>query len=285
MNGSASRAEQAVKRTALIRIALAIAKNTNWLVFPCLETKAPATAHGFKDASRDPDVIQRMFAQPRAALIGVPTGAVSGFDVLDIDVKDGSLGPKWLQAAETKLPPTRRYATRSGGCHLLFRHHPRAKQSAGAITRGIDTRANGGFIVFWFAHGFECLDHAPITDWPDWLLDVLNRKQTSPPSPIPTKPREPREPMKNPSGLASHLLARVASASQGNRHKTLRDIGLTIGGLLTELEWSHDTAAFHLERAIQFAGGDQVDPRNYRPTIQWALTNGAAKPLNLRDRS
>jgi len=58
-------------------------------VFPCSPArKRPFTDHGFKDATTDAGKIKAFWKQwPRAA-IGMPTGAVSGLLVVDIDAKD-----------------------------------------------------------------------------------------------------------------------------------------------------------------------------------------------------
>lgn len=56
-------------------------------VFPLKpRTKIPLGAfvsHGFKDASRDPEIIRKWWCQCRSANIGIATG--SGFFVLDLD--------------------------------------------------------------------------------------------------------------------------------------------------------------------------------------------------------
>src|SRR5262245_2554003 len=57
-------------------------------VFPCKRAdKSPLTRHGFNDASTDPEQIREWWTQWPNAMIGMPTGAVSGIDVLDLDVK------------------------------------------------------------------------------------------------------------------------------------------------------------------------------------------------------
>src|ERR1700728_2540553 len=60
-------------------------------VFPCRECepgrKRPYTGRGFHDATRDSGIIKAWWRQWPAALIGMPTGRVSGRWVLDIDVK------------------------------------------------------------------------------------------------------------------------------------------------------------------------------------------------------
>src|SRR5215469_7964191 len=56
-------------------------------IFPCDLAKHPLTAHGFKDARRGAD-------WKGWPLVGFPTGAVSGIDVLDIDPR----GRDWYDA-------------------------------------------------------------------------------------------------------------------------------------------------------------------------------------------
>jgi len=64
--------------------ALAYAKR--WPVFPCKEgSKTPATPHGFKNATRDPEAIRRHWQRNPRFNIGIPTGAESGLVALDLD--------------------------------------------------------------------------------------------------------------------------------------------------------------------------------------------------------
>ena len=79
-----------------------------WPVFPCGERrKHPLTQRGFLDASRDPSVIEAWSCRWPEANIGLPTGAVSNFDALDIDPRhrgDESLAK--LEAEHGPLPRT-----------------------------------------------------------------------------------------------------------------------------------------------------------------------------------
>ena len=69
-------------------------------VFPCRNEpadpnqhkKRPLTKHGFKDAKTDADTIRRWWNCWPSALIGMPTGAVTGIAVLDLDQKNGKDG-------------------------------------------------------------------------------------------------------------------------------------------------------------------------------------------------
>ena len=97
-------------------------------VFPCRPDKKPYTRHGFKDASNNSEQIKAWWAQYPDAMIGVPTGAASGFWVLDVDAaKEGETADGYasLLALLTKygpLPPTRTHSTAGGGTHYLFRY-------------------------------------------------------------------------------------------------------------------------------------------------------------------
>ena len=126
-------------------------------IFPCNLAKEPLTAHGFKDAKRG----AKWKAWP---LVGFPTGAKSGFDVLDIDPS----GREWFDANYDALPTTRVHETQRG-LHLLFKHAKGLGCSSGKIAEGIDVRADGGYAIWWPSTG-RPIEDAPICEWPDWLL-------------------------------------------------------------------------------------------------------------------
>jgi hypothetical protein len=124
--------------------------------FPCNEEKRPRVAHGFKNARR---------ADWQSPLVGVPTGAASGLDVLDIDPE----GRGWYEANFSALPLTQAHETQRGGLHLLFRHAEGLRCSAGRIAAGVDVRADGGYVVWWPRQGLPA-EQWPICEWPGWLL-------------------------------------------------------------------------------------------------------------------
>ena len=148
--------------------------------FPCTASKQPACKHGFHDAETDSTALRNLWARSPGELIGVSTGEASGIDVLDIDPKHDEASD-WCKANQERFPNTRAHKTRSGGVHLLFRHKHGLRCSAGRIARGIDVRANGGYIIWWPATGLPVLRTAPLTDWPHWLLDDLVRSLEPPP--------------------------------------------------------------------------------------------------------
>jgi putative DNA primase/helicase len=126
-----------------------------WPIFPCRERqpgrKRPYTLHGFHDASRDPDTVTKWWGDcwPEA-LIGLPTGQVSGVVVLDVDTKnDAANGFDTLEdLGRSTLPETPMAHTPSGGEHVYYEAGDRElKNSAGLIGPGLDVRATGGYVI------------------------------------------------------------------------------------------------------------------------------------------
>jgi hypothetical protein len=131
--------------TGGVRAALAVA--ATYPVFPCdPNTKRPLTQHGFQEATRERAQIERWWRAYPHALIGVPTGAASGLLAIDIDPKAGD----WFQANKHKLGRYRLHQTRRGK-HLLYRFVPGVTNSTQVA--GIDVRGEGGYIIYWPAHG------------------------------------------------------------------------------------------------------------------------------------
>jgi hypothetical protein len=121
-------------------------------VFPCRPDKAPLTAHGFKDATRDPEQVRGWSMQNPGCMWGMPTGEESGFLVLDVDRKNGVDGNEALAALVAKhgpLPETAEALTPSGGRHLYFAQPTgiKTKSSAGSLGAGLDVRGDGGYVV------------------------------------------------------------------------------------------------------------------------------------------
>jgi hypothetical protein len=138
-------------------------------VFPCRD-KRPICPHSFNDASADPAAIAELFLRYPGTQIGVVTGEVNGFDCLDIDPRSG--GDKFFHQNRGLIPATRTHETPSGGFHLLFRHAPGLRCSTSKIARGIDVKANGGFIIWHPASLYRVLCEGPLAKWPDWLLEL-----------------------------------------------------------------------------------------------------------------
>ncbi len=130
-------------------------------VFPCDGDKRPRTQHGFHDASADESTVARWWDLWPQSLVGMPTGAPSGLVVLDIDpdsLTDTSRA--WLEQHAELLLATRVHHTRRGGRHYVF-YAPAGVQTRscaavavdGQRLEGIDVRADGGYVIWWPAHG------------------------------------------------------------------------------------------------------------------------------------
>jgi hypothetical protein len=117
-------------------------------VFPCAADKRPTCPHGFKDASNDPTVVKALWRNHPGPLIGVPTGTASGIFVLDVDSAKHESAAEWLDRQAPYLPDTRHHRTQSGGLHLLFRHRSGLRSSVSRLARGVDTRGEGGCIIW-----------------------------------------------------------------------------------------------------------------------------------------
>lgn len=154
----------------MITKALALATH-GLTTFPCLDTKAPACPGGFKAASKDKSAIRELWRRYPGPLIGVPTGSMNGFDVLDVDPRHG--GDAWLEQHSLRLPPTRVHVTRSGGRHLLFHHLAGVRNSAGRIDPGVDVRGDGGYVVWWPAAGLRVERSGLLAGWPSWLRPLI----------------------------------------------------------------------------------------------------------------
>ena len=148
-------------------------------IFPCKnmpghdDDKKPLTAHGFKDATIDPDVVHVWWTTHRDALIGVPTG--DKFIVIDGDLEHDD-AQQWLADNRDRLPLTRTHRTRSGGLHFLFAPNEKIKCTTSRLGPHIDTRGNGGYIIWWPACGLEVLHGDVLTPVPDWIVETLNPK-------------------------------------------------------------------------------------------------------------
>jgi hypothetical protein len=153
-----------------------------YAVFPCRPNKRPCTRNGFHDAVLDRAAIESLWARYPGELVGVATGTMSGVAVLDVDAKHHE-ARQWWAGHRERLLPTRVHRTRSGGLHLLYRHREGLRNSAGLIARGVDVRADGGYVIWWPSAGCRVLADGGIKSWPQWL-DALLKPPLPAPLPI-----------------------------------------------------------------------------------------------------
>lgn len=176
-------------------------------VFPVNRAKEPLTPHGFKDASTDAETIKAWWNEHPDAGVAVPTGAVSGLVVVDLDPRNGC--ETTLQKIEREhgaFPVTVTSRTGGGGSHLFYRHPGggiRIKSGNGALGEGVDLKADGGYVVAppsghesggWYSWIMgHSIDERGFTPVPEWIV-VLRRDRaktstdTKPVAPAPTAP-------------------------------------------------------------------------------------------------
>ena len=214
-----------------------------YAVFPCKPgTSRPETKHGFKDASLDPEQIERWWSQNPRANIGLPT---AGLVVVDIDGPDNPWpGPE--RAHELSVGPMA--TTPSGGSHRIFRQSDGAgwRCTQSVLAPHVDTRANGGYIVvppstrpdgdYRWVPGMELEPVDQLPEPPAWLVTLLNettekpkrpdkQRSTASASPPPTIPSTANT---IPIGQRNATLARLAGA--------MRRVGMSQSEILAALE-------------------------------------------------
>jgi len=121
-------------------------------IFPCVrDGKRPLTPAGFNDASSDIDQVSAWWARWPGANLGMPTGSVSGVDVVDIDVAQAISGFDAFEragAAGLVEGDLARVRTPSGGMHVYFPASvDRPQRCWQAAAAHIDFRGNGGYVV------------------------------------------------------------------------------------------------------------------------------------------
>ena len=114
--------------------------------------KRPLTAHGVKDATMDPVIVQSWWDKWENANIGIATGQVSGgLCVIDMDVDEnkGLDGWRTLRDWQDKhgiIAPSWLCKTGRGGYHYYFLSNEPI-QNRVAVIPGVDVRGDGGYVV------------------------------------------------------------------------------------------------------------------------------------------
>jgi hypothetical protein len=218
-----------------LQFALWLAENKHIPCFPCREDKRPACPHGFKDASADPKVVWELWRDYPGVLVGVPTG--EKVVVLDLDFKHPE-AQAWYH--ETPLPVTRTHVTRSGGRHLLFAPHPSIKNSTSKIAKGVDTRGEGGYIIWWPQLRLEVMHGNVLAQVPEIILVAFAAPPQPEPRPftgIPYHGNGSRE------AAVRGILTAVAGAQEGERNNLLNWGGWTLRSMINSGELDYSSGA------------------------------------------
>ena len=140
--------EHAMTDDPTLRQALAYARR-GWPVFPCQPgQKVPATPHGYRDATTDPEQITGWFSRHPDCNLAIATGA-PGPDVLDIDVHgpagNGYAALVRLHCAGLLEGAYGYVRTPSGGLHIYFTGT--AQRSGHLAAHHLDFRSAGGYVL------------------------------------------------------------------------------------------------------------------------------------------
>lgn len=224
--------------------------------FPCSGNKRPTCPNGYKDATVDQEKLIELWGKSPGELIGVPTGARWGVDVLDVDPQNG--GDEWRAAFANVIPITRTHLTRNNGYHFLFKHHDGIRNSAGKIAPGVDVRGEGGYIIWWPAKDLPTVNEERIAEWPQWLLDIL-----LPNSP---KPQQWQGPARYTNRTVEEMLMRsminLMSAPAGTRNDQLNREAYILGKMLQRGEIDPLHLAVALSQAALVVGLDRSEVIN-----------------------
>jgi hypothetical protein len=121
-------------------------------IFPCVPGgKRPLTPRGFHDATADTHRVVSWWRRWPGANIGLPTGATSGVEVVDVDRKAGRSGFSSFEQARRAgllggwLALVR---TPSGGIHAYYpANRARRQPSWQAASARVDFRGEGGYVI------------------------------------------------------------------------------------------------------------------------------------------
>lgn len=198
-------------------------------MFPCIAGgKRPLTAHGFRDASSAPGVIDSWWRRHPDANIGVPTGPLGGIDVVDVDVHSSGSGfTAFGQARDAGLVEGWAWQVRtpSGGMHAYFLRSGGKEQRSWQLPgKHVDFRGDGGYIVVppsrvvgpdGVSRGYLLV---AVTDHPQpWPIDASGLRQfLDPPQPERARAGAPAVCVR-----PGNLAAWVASRPEGGRNSAL----------------------------------------------------------------
>ena len=156
--------------------------------------KHPVLKGGHKNATCDRQQIITWWNQHPRANIGVPTGAASGWYVVDVDQKNQGIDNyvRFIAQYKDQIPEaTLKAHTGGGGFHLIYTQ-PASGQAVGSGTNigrleGIDFRGDGGYIVvppslhfnqkrYGWSKGFSFEDHSELNrlrPLPTMIIDLI----------------------------------------------------------------------------------------------------------------
>lgn len=118
------------------------------------EAKKPYEGtRGFKDATTNPEVIRKGLEQWPDSYLAVRTGSASKLTMVDFD---GELGESFRLSRDDWGNP-RIHKTKRGHHYVYFTARRSFQCTGSTIAPKVDTRGDGGYMIWWPAHGLAVL--------------------------------------------------------------------------------------------------------------------------------
>lgn len=256
--------DHADSASSTLRAALTLAEEHGIPVFPCRVDKRPYTAHGFQEASCNIEQIVEWWTRWPDAFVGVPTGRPSHLVVIDVDPD----GAGWYRQHANELGCGRVHRTHRGH-HLLYcMPEIEVRNSASKIAGGVDVRGEGGYVVWWPAHGLQATGSLEdLTEPPQWLLELIEKDAPK------TNGHDHPDAHLIPKGRRNEYLSREAYRSR-KQGATVEQITETLRVLnrIRLAEPLNDEELRGIARGKQQVSPDEAPPRWEPPAV---VTYGA----------
>ena len=181
-------------KNKMLTSVIGYAAERGWWVFPApmgekKSHKAAANSGGRKwGMTRDLAEIEADWNKWPDANVGLPTGEVNGFFVVEADTEeghgvDGIAALAELEKNHGPLPKTLMAESPSGSIHYYFKHpggDTKIKNSASEIASGVDVRGDGGMVIAPPSvrkdGEYRWLNDNPIVDAPEWLIELVKKQ-------------------------------------------------------------------------------------------------------------
>ena len=247
--------------------------------FTPLRGKVP-TRRAWTKAPRE--TLEEALVWAAAGNVGLRTGKASGVFVIDVDPGG--------DAAALDLPPTVTAMTGRGGTHLYFVHPGHLGNSAGRLGPHIDTRGDGGQVVFpGSIHPDTGASYEWVAGSEPWTAAlaalpaaVLKRLKPSPARPA-TSTSRPSAVLIPAYAMAAWRgeQAAVRAAPVGERNATLNTAALKLGQLVGAGALARQDVEVALRDAARDVG---LEDREIAATIRSGIEAGIADPRQATPR-
>ncbi len=240
--------------------------------------KRPLTQQGFKNATADPQQIERWWRGEPEANIGLPLAA-NGMCAVDLDGPEGENSMwEWMDELGVCSPGT--VTAKTGrGRHFYFQlPEGRIGRSSPGVKPGLDLRCRGYLVAPPSVHAsgrrYRWQYHPHDRDLalaPEWLLEPLERPAPRVPAPVVVDLEGATGTRYGVAALGG-LLDDMERAQEGTRHATLIRVAIRIAELVEMGHLNPEDVFWRLET---IASGTGLGEREITTTIRDARNRAA----------